>query len=114
MSAAGSVLPDDFKSLEPFVEKWAVAGLANRAHLRQDSSDSERSSFFNATKDLLAPALAYLDRKPLDQLDDKEQRLLRLLLSFAHVFPAVEVLGKGEATHARYRERMKITKAIDD
>jgi hypothetical protein len=114
MSDSKDLLPAGFKTLEPFVESWAIEGAANRAQRRLVSSESERIAFFNAAKDLAPAALEYLDRKPLDQLDEKEQRLMNLLLSLCHVAMAVEILGDDEARHAQGRQHMRITRASAD
>ncbi|MCB2059544.1 MAG: hypothetical protein R3E09_02910 [Novosphingobium sp.] len=109
-----SLLPAGFESLEPFVERFAISGTANRAQLRSDSSSEERTAFYNAAKDLVAPALDLLDNKPLDALDESERRLLDLCLSFAHVALAVEIQGPDEERHARMREYMRITRSPAD
>lgn len=114
MSGTSSLLPAGFEALEPFVDRWAIAGTANRAQRRTDSSDAERVAFFDAAKEAVGPALAQLDQKQLDQLDDKERRLMNLMLSFAHVAMAVEVQGAAEARHAQYRQLMKITRTPAD
>ncbi len=109
-----TTLPAGFEALEPFVAGWAIAGTANRDRRRGDSSEQERLAFFNAAKDLVAPALELLDQKPLGEFDDKEQRLMDLLLSFAHVALAVEMQGMAESRHKKAREVMKITRAPAD
>ncbi|MBS1240025.1 MAG: hypothetical protein H6R45_731, partial [Proteobacteria bacterium] len=78
------------------------------------SSDAERVAFFNAARDLLPAGLDYLDRKPLDQFDEKEQRLMNLFLSLCHVAQAVEIQGDHEPRHALGRQHMKITRASAD
>ena len=109
-----SLLPEGYASLEPFVDRFAVSGTANRAALRTDASEKERVAFFEAAKDLIAPALDQLDRKPLGELDERERRLLDLALSFAHIALAVEIQGPDEARHARMREYMRITRSPAD
>lgn len=104
------LLPDGHAALEPFVAKWAVAGMNDRAFARGDSTPEERQAFYDAAKDLVGPALDGLDAKPLAALDDKEQRLLRLALSFAHVALAVEIQGPDEARHAELRSHMPVTR----
>lgn len=104
-------LPPGFEALEPFVGRFAVAGTANRAQLRSDSESEERTAFYEAAKDLVAPALDLLDKKPLDELDEAEQRLLDLCLSFAHIALAVEIQGPDEERHARMRQYMRITRS---
>ena len=107
-------LPTGFTSLEPFAERFAVAGTANRAQLRSDTTLEERRAYYDAMKDLLAPALDLLDTKRLDALDAAEQRLMNMTLSFAHVALAIEVQGPDEAKHAKLRAHMKITRSTAD
>lgn len=109
-----ALLPAGYEVLEPFVSRWSVEGIANRAALRSDSTAAERQAFFDAAKGLAEPALDMLDRKPLSKLDAKEKRLLNLLLSFAHVELAIEVQGGDEARHAGYRKYMRLTRSPAD
>lgn len=113
MSNANS-LPAGFEALEPFVEQWSVAGAANRVQCRLDSEAADRVAFYNAAKDMAAPALALLDKKSLAQFDESEERLMNLLLSLAQVSLAVEVQGEAEPKHARFAQFMKITRAPSD
>ena len=114
MNSAGVSLPEGFEALEPFVELWAIAGANNRLKARLDSEESERVAFFNAGKELVPAALELLDRKPLDQLDEKEDRLMKLVLSMAHVAPAVEIQKDHEPRHAKYARYITITRASAD
>jgi len=107
-------LPRGFEALEPFVPRFCVAGTANRAELRSASTGEERAAFHEAARDMIAPALDLLDRKPLDQLDPAEQCLLTLCLSFAHIALAVELQGPDEERHAVMREYMRITRSPAD
>ena len=109
-----ATLPAGFETLEPFVERFAIAGTANRAQLRSDATREEREAFHAAAKDLIAPALDLLDQKPLDGLDASEQRLLNLTLSFAHIALAVEIQGPDEERHAELRSYMRITRSPAD
>ncbi len=114
MSPVSSLLPAGFETLEPFAPTWSIAGAANRAERRMSSSEAERVAFFEAAKDLLAPALARLDQKPLDQFDEKEKRLMNLMLTLAHVAFAVEVQGDLEPKHVLGARHMRITRAPAD
>ena len=110
----GSRLPAGFEALQPFAARWAASSAAERDRLRAESSEAERIAFYRAGKDLLAPALASLDRRPLAELDDREQCLLNLMLGFAHVAIAVEVQGDLEAQRAQARRHLRITRASAD
>lgn len=106
-----TLLPAGFETLEPFVARFSVAGTAHRAQLRSDTSREEREAFHAAAKDLIAPALDLLDKKPLGELDESERRLLNLALSFSHIALAVEVQGPDEERHAQLRSYMRITRS---
>jgi hypothetical protein len=109
-----NTLPVGFEALEPFVERFAVSGTANRAARRSEASEEERNAFFQAAKDLVPVALDFLDTRPLDQFDESEQRLMDLALTFAHIALAVEVQGPDEARHAELRQHMRITRSPAD
>jgi len=114
MSSTASRLPPGFEQLAPFADSWSLAGAANRAQRRLESSEAERAAFYNAAKDALPSALAHLDQKPLAQFDAQETRLMKLMLSFAHVALAVEVQADDEAKHAQLRRHLRITRASAD
>jgi hypothetical protein len=109
-----NTLPVGFEALEPFVDRFAVSGTANRAARRSEASEEERNAFFQAAKDLVPAALDLLDTKPLDRFDESEQRLMDLALTFAHIALAVEVQGPDEARHAELRQHMRITRSPAD
>lgn len=109
-----NALPHGFAVLEPFVAQWAVAGMAKRAALRSASTHNERQAFYEAAAPLLAQALDNLDAKPVNALDDKEQCLLNLCLSLAHVALAIESQGPDEDSHTPSRALMRITRAPSD
>ncbi len=113
MSTTAHSLPAGFEALEPFVAGWAISGTANRARRRDESTAEERVAFFDAAKGLAGAASAS-HRKPLSQLDEQEQRLMDLMLSFAHIAQAVEIQGDTEERHAKFRPEMQITRAPAD
>lgn len=108
------LLPEGFAELEPFVSRWAVAGANNRSRRRDESAEAERQTFYAAAFAALPRALAYLDERPLDAHDEREQRLMQLMLSLAHVALAVEAQGDAEPTHAAARRHLPITRAPAD
>lgn len=105
-----SALPEGFEALAPFVASWAVSGSAARAARRGASQAEDRAAFYAAGKDLLAPALAYLDAKSLDMFSPADTRLMDMMLSLAHVALAVEALGDDEPRHAVMRAHMRLTR----
>jgi hypothetical protein len=114
MSKPSHALPEGFDPLSPFVDFWAAASAAGRADCRQRSDEQNRQDFYTAARPLIPAALDYLDSKPLAELDDREQRLMHLLLSFAHVAMAVELHKEEEPRHARDRHYLRITRAPAD
>ena len=114
MNGASSPLPTGFEALEPFVESWALTTTAERAQLRSDSTEADRLAFYEAGKDLAPAALVLLDRKPLNAFDAREERLMNLMLSLAHVSLAVEAQGSDEPRHAGFRQHMRIVRSSAD
>lgn len=107
-------LPAGYEALEPFVERWALATAAERATMRGEAPAQERAAFYAASSERLDEALAYLDGKELARFDAADQRLMRLMLSLAHVAMSEEVLLDQEPEHARYRAFMRIVRAPAD
>lgn len=109
-----SALPTGFEALEPFADRWAGETAAARAGLRDAWPDVERDAFHAACRPLVEPALVRLDAKPLAEHDAADRRLMRLLLTFAHVSLAVEVQRDEEVKHNPLRHSMRITRAPAD
>ena len=114
MSTRDMLLPSGFETLTPFVEFWAADTAAARAHCRDVSDEASRVEFYDAAAALVPKALDYLDTKPLSEFDESERRLMKLLLSFAHVSMAVELQREEEHKHAQNRPYLRITKAPAD
>jgi hypothetical protein len=109
-----TLLPAGFEALTPFVQFWAVDTAAERARCRDQSDEAARAEFYRAASELVPKALDYLDAKPLGEFDEREQRLMKLALSFAHVSMAVELQRELEPQHAKDRPSMWITRATAD
>lgn len=107
-------LPKGYDALEPFADFWAVEGTANRDRVRGISTKEQREAFFEAAKGLVPQALTELDRTPLHEFSASQQRLMNLLLSFAQVTLAVEMLGDAEPRHAIFRQVMPFTRSTAD
>lgn len=114
MAVTEALLPAGFETLEPFVARWAIGTTAGRAAARDNSSPVERAELYEAVVGRKAEALALLDSFPVDALPPAEQRLMDLLLAFAHVAIAVEVQKDDEAKHAVDRRQMRITRSTAD
>jgi hypothetical protein len=114
MSQHGGALPPGFALLEPYVSRWCLTTSNERSRVRGECDEQERVQFYEAAKRVMAEALEYLDQKPLDRLDAKDQNLMRLMLSLCHVSLAVELQGKDEAKHAALRQFMPITRSSAD
>lgn len=113
-AAADTSLPVGFEALQPFVRAWAIDGAHNRLLARLRSEEAERVAFFNVAREALAPALDYLDTKPLAEFSEPDKRLMSLLLSMAHISLAVEIQGTDEPGHAESARHMTITQATAD
>jgi hypothetical protein len=114
MTEHASALPPGFASLEPYVSRWCLTTSDERSRVRGECDEQERRNFYEAATRVMAEALVYLDQKPLERLDAKEQNLMRLMLSLCHVSLAVELQGKDEAKHAALRQFMPITRSSAD
>lgn len=114
MTGATQRLPAGFERLEPFVEAWAQQTTAARSQKRGASSEADRKAFYDAARDLLPAALAYLDAKPLGAFDELEKTLMDLMLALGHIALAIEVQGPEEANHRLVREQMRITRSPAD
>jgi len=108
------LLPEGFAALQSYVARWSGETAAARAHLRDSASFAEAEAFYTAAQPLVEPALAYLDAKPLANHDERERRLMRLMLAFAHAALAIEMQGKEERAHSKLRGHMRITRASAD
>jgi hypothetical protein len=107
-------LPEGFAELEPFVERWALPGASQRMQRRLESEPKEREALFAVGAPLVPAALELLDSKPLNALNEEEERLMNLVLSLTHVAQAVEIQGDDEAFHARGARHVTITRASSD
>lgn len=114
MSHPHSQLPHGFEALEPYVSMWAIKGANTRLQQRLNSSEQERTAFFEVGKELVPAALELLDQKPLSQLSEQEDRLMDLVLSLAHVSLAVEIQRDDEPKHAAAARHMTIVRACSD
>lgn len=92
-----STLPEQFRELEPFAKKWALATQLEREAQRRSSATQDRRKFYDAMTSRLEAIVGHLNQLPLDGMPAPERRLLHMLLSLAEVAPTIE-LYKGSAT----------------
>lgn len=114
MSQSESSLPAGFEVLQPFVETWSLPSAGERSEMRGAASAEDRKIFYTAAAEHLDAALDHLDKKPLDSFDDAEKRLMRLMLSLAHVSIAEEIQKEDEERHAMFRSHMPLIRAPSD
>jgi hypothetical protein len=114
MTATMLLLPDGFQSLEQFTAGWSIAGSDARKRRRIASTEEERIAFYNCASGELARAMSYLDQFPIEHFDERQQNLLNLFLSLAHVALAVEKQGANEAQHAVSHAHFTITRGTED
>jgi hypothetical protein len=107
-------LPSGFESLEPFVDTWAIETTDGRARMRLEQGEAGCATFYRAAKELLAPAIAHLDKKPLAQFDESEKRLMNMMLSFAHASLVAEIQRDDEPRHASNSRHLPIRRAPAD
>lgn len=85
-----SRLPDGFSHLEALVDAWVLPDSRARAEKRLATPFEEIRTFYDTMLAAAPAALEYLTERRLGELDDTEERLLKLLLALAEVGPAVE------------------------
>ncbi|MBL7490526.1 hypothetical protein I6A60_24470 [Frankia sp. AgB1.9] len=107
-------LPPGFEALEPFAALWAAGTRGQRVGLRVRSRPPELEAFYSAVRELLAPALSYLDARPLADLNEADARLLDLVLAVPQVALAVEQQRDAEAAHARVQARFVVDRTSAD
>ena len=90
-------LPEAFRDLDRFVERWSLPTQNQREAARRTSSAEERKEFYEAMVPRLSAILDYLNRLPFDSMPKAGRRLLHLALSVAEIAPNVE-LYKGSTT----------------
>jgi hypothetical protein len=85
-----SQLPEQFSDLESLVE-WSLPTESARNAKRRSSSMEQLRQFYETMLPRTEAVLEHLDKFPLDQMPEKERRLLFLALSLAEVANAIEL-----------------------
>jgi hypothetical protein len=106
----GEALPSGFEDLEPLVGYWSGVDVQERWDRRARASMEDISAFYHAMLPRAEAALAYLQPKPLDGLNDADSRLYRLVLSLAHAAMAVELHGQPRAAFSPFPHAIRVTR----
>ncbi len=107
-------LPNAFSDLDRFVDEWVLADSSSRAAKRQESDYADIKEFYDAMLALAPDALRYLSTKQLGELDEAEERLLKLLLSLAELGPAVEWYQQAQVIDGFPAARFPIIRQLSD
>lgn len=99
-SGASESLPAEFRELEVFVPKWALAREIDRSTARWTSAMEELRAFYDAMLPRLDAIIDHLNKFSLDEMPAAERRLFHLSLSMAEIADAVEIFGVPEVPYA--------------
>ena len=108
------LLPKGFKMLEPLVADWVLPDSRARLEKRLTTPPAVIRAFYDAMLDKAPRALSYLAERQLGELNEAEERLLKLLLSLAEMGPAVEWYGTGEYPDGFDARRFKLIEQMPD
>jgi hypothetical protein len=108
------LLPKGFKTLEPLVADWVLPDSRARLEKRLTTPPAVIRAFYDAMLDKAPRALSYLAERQLGELNEAEERLLKLLLSLAEMGPAVEWYGTGEYPDGFDARRFKLIEQMPD
>ena len=108
------LLPKGFKTLEPLVADWVLPDSRARLEKRLTTPPAVIRAFYDAMLEKAPKALSYLAERQLGELNEAEERLLKLLLSLAEMGPAVEWYGTGEYPDGFDARRFKLIEQMPD
>ncbi len=89
-----ALLPDQFRELERYVEKWCRPREDERWAERLASSMDEIQALYDAFEPRAEEAIRYCDQYPLDSLPDDAKNLLYLLCALVQASFPVECWGQ--------------------
>ncbi|MBF6567773.1 MAG: hypothetical protein IVW54_02725 [Candidatus Binataceae bacterium] len=101
-------LPENFKELERFVSAWSLASEQERNRKRRSSSMHEIRRFYDAMLQRMPEVSKHLNGFNLQELPQRECRLLNLAFSFMEIASAVEVYSSPDVPDAIEAERLTI------
>jgi hypothetical protein len=89
-----ALLPDRFRELESYAEKWSRPSEDERWVERPASSMDEIQAFYDAFEPRAEEAIRYRDQYPLDSLPNDAKNLLYLLCALVQASFPVECWGQ--------------------
>jgi hypothetical protein len=89
-----ALLPDQFRELESYAEKWCRPSEDELWAERLASSMEEIQAFYDAFEPRAEEAIRYCDRYPLDSMPDHAKNLLHLLCALVQASFPVECWGQ--------------------
>lgn len=84
------LLPERFSALQGYVRTWALETETQRNICRHQQSMESIAAFKDAMLAHMDEVIAFVNASPLDQLNEEQATLLKMLLSLAEIAPAVE------------------------
>ena len=108
------LLPKGFKSLEKWIGMWVLPDSQARTEQRHQVDYADIEAFYHDMLPKAEKALAYLQKKQLGELDEPEERLLKLMLSLAEVGPSVEWYQQNAVVDGFEPSRFKLTVQLPD
>ncbi|GAB3196127.1 hypothetical protein GCM10027062_04660 [Nocardioides hungaricus] len=94
MPDATFVFPAGFEELAAFSD-WCVSRDGDRIAKRLDTPFPEMVAFYDAVLPHVAPAMAYLSTRPVDNCSLEDANLVNLLKTMAEMANAVEIYHQG-------------------
>ena len=85
------MLPEQFSSLEPFVETWAFPTELQRSQQRWAAGPDDYRQFYEAALPLLDQVLEFLDQYKPGEVPEQALPLYYLALAFAEAAPHNEL-----------------------
>lgn len=108
------LLPKGFKSLEKWVDMWVLPDSQARTEQRHAVAYADIEAFYTDMLNKAEKALAYLQKRSLGELDESEERLLKLMLSLAEIGPCVEWYEQNAVVDGFDPARFKLTIQLPD
>lgn len=107
-------LPEAFEDLESWCETWVLEDGRARAATRQTSSYEDLKAFYDVMLEAAPRILEHIGERPLGELAPVEAKLLKLLLGFAEVIPAVEFYQQPQVIDGFPAEKFRLVDALSD